>query len=135
MSNCTQVKRTAAPRSSGKARWGSGPQPAADNQVGAATTPGVTYDQILNTDHEFAPNVGQLTMDGPAPVMPGAPFAGPHGLAHGGQGQQQQVQPLHGHPPHPRQLLVEADRLQLMEEEADEDQQAAERLVVVQAAA
>jgi predicted dehydrogenase len=32
----------------------------------------VTYDQILNSDHEFAPNVDKLTMDGPAPVVPGA---------------------------------------------------------------
>jgi len=32
----------------------------------------VTYDQILNSKHEFAPLVDKLTMDGPAPVMPGA---------------------------------------------------------------
>jgi predicted dehydrogenase len=30
----------------------------------------VTFDQILNHDHEFAPDVDKLTMDGPAPVMP-----------------------------------------------------------------
>ena len=29
----------------------------------------ITYDQILNHDHEFAPNVDKLTMDGPAPVQ------------------------------------------------------------------
>ena len=29
----------------------------------------VTYDQILNSKHEFAPDVDKLTYDGPAPVM------------------------------------------------------------------
>ena len=29
----------------------------------------VTYDQILNSDHEFAPNADQLTDDGPAPLQ------------------------------------------------------------------
>ena len=29
----------------------------------------ITYDQILNSKHEFAPMVDKLTMDGPAPVM------------------------------------------------------------------
>ena len=28
----------------------------------------ITRDQILASDHEFAPNVDSLTMDGPAPV-------------------------------------------------------------------
>ncbi len=28
----------------------------------------ITYDQILNHDHEFAPDVDKLTMDGPAPL-------------------------------------------------------------------
>ena len=28
----------------------------------------VTYDQMLNCEHEFAPNVGELTMDGPSPL-------------------------------------------------------------------
>lgn len=28
-----------------------------------------TYDQILNCDHEFAPNVDKLTVDGPAPLI------------------------------------------------------------------
>jgi predicted dehydrogenase len=32
----------------------------------------VTYDQILNCPHEFAPGVDQLTMDGPAPLLLGA---------------------------------------------------------------
>lgn len=31
----------------------------------------ITYDQILNCDHEFAPDVDKLTMDGPAPLLPG----------------------------------------------------------------
>jgi predicted dehydrogenase len=29
----------------------------------------ITYEQILNSDHEFAPNVDKLTMDGPAPIQ------------------------------------------------------------------
>jgi predicted dehydrogenase len=32
----------------------------------------ITYDQMLNCDHEFAPDVDKLTMDGPAPLLPGA---------------------------------------------------------------
>ena len=32
----------------------------------------VTYDEILNSKHEFAPNVDKMTKDGPAPVMPDA---------------------------------------------------------------
>ncbi len=28
----------------------------------------ITYDQILKCDHEFAPDIEKLTMDGPAPV-------------------------------------------------------------------
>lgn len=32
----------------------------------------VTFDQILNSDHEFAPNLDKLTLDGPAPLMPDA---------------------------------------------------------------
>jgi hypothetical protein len=42
----------------------------------------VTYDQVVNHDHEFAPNVDQLTLDGPAPLIADAngkypiPFAG-----------------------------------------------------------
>jgi predicted dehydrogenase len=30
----------------------------------------ITRDQILNSDHEFAPTVDRLTMDGPAPLTP-----------------------------------------------------------------
>jgi predicted dehydrogenase len=29
----------------------------------------ITYDQMLNCEHEFAPNVDQLTIDGPAPIL------------------------------------------------------------------
>ncbi len=29
----------------------------------------VTYEQILNCKHEFAPDVDKLTMDGPAPLV------------------------------------------------------------------
>jgi predicted dehydrogenase len=32
----------------------------------------VTYEQILNSPHEFAPDLDKMTMDGPAPVMPDA---------------------------------------------------------------
>ena len=32
----------------------------------------VTFDQMLNCEHEFAPDVDKLTMDGPAPVRLGA---------------------------------------------------------------
>jgi predicted dehydrogenase len=32
----------------------------------------VTFDQMLNHDHEFAPDVDKLTMDGPAPLTLGA---------------------------------------------------------------
>jgi hypothetical protein len=28
-----------------------------------------TFDQILNSNHEFAPDVDKMTPDGPAPVM------------------------------------------------------------------
>ena len=32
----------------------------------------ITFDQILNCEHEFAPDVDKLTMEGPAPLLPGA---------------------------------------------------------------
>jgi predicted dehydrogenase len=32
----------------------------------------ITYDQILNLDHEFAPGLDKLTMDSPAPLLPDA---------------------------------------------------------------
>jgi predicted dehydrogenase len=31
----------------------------------------VTYDEILNSDHEFAPGLDAITAEGPAPVVPG----------------------------------------------------------------
>jgi hypothetical protein len=30
----------------------------------------ITYDDMLNCEHEFAPNVDKLTVDGPAPLTP-----------------------------------------------------------------
>ncbi|MBI5396721.1 MAG: Gfo/Idh/MocA family oxidoreductase [Verrucomicrobia bacterium] len=41
-------------------------------RMAAHTGQVITYEQMLNSDHEFAPNVDKLTMDGPAPVAPGA---------------------------------------------------------------
>ena len=32
----------------------------------------VTFDQMMNYEHEFAPDVDKLTMDGPAPLRAGA---------------------------------------------------------------
>jgi hypothetical protein len=32
----------------------------------------VTFEEMLNSDHEYAPHVDKLTLDGRAPVMPGA---------------------------------------------------------------
>ena len=32
----------------------------------------VTYDEILNSEHEFAPDVDKLTLDGPAPLLANA---------------------------------------------------------------
>jgi hypothetical protein len=32
----------------------------------------VTFDEILNHEHEFAPTVDKLTMDSPAPLQIGA---------------------------------------------------------------
>jgi hypothetical protein len=29
----------------------------------------ITYDEILNSDHEFAPDVDKLVVDGPAPIQ------------------------------------------------------------------
>ena len=31
----------------------------------------ITYDDMLNCEHEFAPNADKLTADGPAPLTPG----------------------------------------------------------------
>ena len=40
-------------------------------RMAAHTGQEVTYDQILNHDHEFAPGVDQLTSSSPAPLQPG----------------------------------------------------------------
>ncbi len=40
-------------------------------RMAAHTGKVVTYDDILNSTHEFAPGVATLTMDGPAPVLAG----------------------------------------------------------------
>ena len=39
-------------------------------RMAAHTGREVTFEQMLNCEHEFAPNVDKLTDDGPAPVMP-----------------------------------------------------------------
>jgi predicted dehydrogenase len=41
-------------------------------RMAAHTGKVVTYDEILNSQHEFAPDLANLTMDGPAPIMPDA---------------------------------------------------------------
>ncbi len=41
-------------------------------RMAAHTGQVITYDQILNDDHELAPDVDKLTMDSPAPVLPDA---------------------------------------------------------------
>lgn len=41
-------------------------------RMAAHTGQEITYDQMLNCPHEFAPNVATMTPDGPAPVMPDA---------------------------------------------------------------
>jgi predicted dehydrogenase len=41
-------------------------------RMAAHTGQVITYDQILNNEHEFAPNVDQLTLDSPAPIQAGA---------------------------------------------------------------
>jgi hypothetical protein len=38
-------------------------------RMAAHTGQVITYDQILNCDHEFAPGVAELKMDGPAPLQ------------------------------------------------------------------
>ncbi len=39
-------------------------------RMAAHTGQEITFEQMLNCPHEFAPNVAKLTADGPAPVMP-----------------------------------------------------------------
>ena len=41
-------------------------------RMAAHTGQVITYDQILNSKHEFSPNTDKMTVDGPAPVMPDA---------------------------------------------------------------
>jgi len=41
-------------------------------RMAAHTGQVITYDQILNLDHEFAPDVDKLTMDSPAPLLAGS---------------------------------------------------------------
>ncbi|MHC2066335.1 Gfo/Idh/MocA family protein [Bremerella sp. T1] len=41
-------------------------------RMAAHTGQEITYEQMLNCEQEFAPNVDKLTIDGPAPVMPDA---------------------------------------------------------------
>jgi hypothetical protein len=41
-------------------------------RMAAHTAQVVTYDQMLNCPHEFAPEVDKLVMDGPAPLQLGA---------------------------------------------------------------
>jgi predicted dehydrogenase len=41
-------------------------------RMAAHTGRTVTFDEMLNSDHEYAPNVDKITLDGPAPVMPDA---------------------------------------------------------------
>jgi hypothetical protein len=38
-------------------------------RMAAHTGQVITYDQMLNCPHEFAPNVDKLTLDGPAPLV------------------------------------------------------------------
>ncbi|MFM1872438.1 MAG: hypothetical protein RL398_1860 [Planctomycetota bacterium] len=40
-------------------------------RMAAHTGQEITYEQILNGEHEFAPDVDKMTFDSPAPVMPG----------------------------------------------------------------
>ena len=41
-------------------------------RMAAHTGREVTFDQMLNCSHEFAPGIAQLTPDGPAPIIPDA---------------------------------------------------------------
>lgn len=41
-------------------------------RMAAHTGQEITYEQMLNCPHEFAPGVAELTVDGPAPIMPDA---------------------------------------------------------------
>jgi hypothetical protein len=41
-------------------------------RMAAHTGQEITYEQMLDCPHEFAPDVANMTADGPAPVMPDA---------------------------------------------------------------
>ncbi|MBN1845068.1 MAG: hypothetical protein JW810_05255, partial [Sedimentisphaerales bacterium] len=41
-------------------------------RMAAHTGQEITYDQILNSDHEMAPGLDELKMDSPAPLQPDA---------------------------------------------------------------
>jgi hypothetical protein len=41
-------------------------------RMAAHTGQEITYEQMLNHEHEYAPGVDKLTMDGPAPLTPDA---------------------------------------------------------------
>ena len=41
-------------------------------RMAAHTGQSISYEDILNCDHEFAPDADKLTADGPAPVQPNA---------------------------------------------------------------
>ena len=38
-------------------------------RMAAHTGQMITYEQMLNCEHEFAPQIQQLTMDSPAPIL------------------------------------------------------------------
>ena len=40
-------------------------------RMAAHTGQVITYDQMLNCPHEFAPDLDKLTPDSPSPLMPG----------------------------------------------------------------
>ncbi len=41
-------------------------------RMAAHTGQMITYEQMLNCEHEFAPQIQQLTMDSPAPILANA---------------------------------------------------------------
>ena len=41
-------------------------------RMAAHTGQEITYEQILNSDHEMAPDVDKMTVDSPAPLLPDA---------------------------------------------------------------
>jgi hypothetical protein len=41
-------------------------------RMAAHTGQEITFDQMLNSDHEFAPGIDKLTADSPAPLQPDA---------------------------------------------------------------